>query len=133
MIFTGVTNATAAGQFRIAPNATTNLSNAGVFGAEGTTGSDGGYNNSYIRFGDMLSTMSFSSADNAGFLWLHNYSSSTSFKPFMGSFTFINNLSTKSTEAIGGAFYSNTAITSLVFSNSGGNLSTGTVLLYGVK
>jgi hypothetical protein len=126
MVITGVTNATADGKFRCAPNGTTNISNQ--VGSDATT--LGSNVDDYMLFtvGDYpLRT----SALNSWTAEINNYASTTSFKPYFikgGFFT-----TTEKPMFNYGYIASNTAVTSLVFSNGGGNLSTGTVLLYGVK
>lgn len=132
LVFYGLTNATANGAFRILPNNGLDA-NAAVLGAEGTSASSAGWNNAQIRFSDTISILDRTNANNAGCLWIYNYTSTTNYKPFNGQFMFINNNGSKSVEAPIGASATNSAITSLVFANSGGNLLTGTVLLYGVK
>jgi hypothetical protein len=131
----GVTNASTNGRLFIAPNGTTNLSNA--TGTARYTGGAAtvrveGYDNGYLdltRGYDTLRT----SADNAWYFTIYNYTSSTRFKPFAYGGTYIDNDSAADVVNFQGAFRSNTAITTLDFSQSGGNFSTGTVLLYGVK
>ena len=134
-IVTGVTNNTANGRLYIAPNGTTNLSNATgtarYAGAAATVRVEG-YDNGYIdltRGYDTLRT----SADNAWYFTIYNYTSSTRYKPFIFGGTYIDNDSAADVVNFQGAFRSNTAITSLDFSQSGGTFSAGTVLLYGVK
>jgi len=72
-------------------------------------------------------------ANNAYALQFSNYASTTAFKPIIWSGFFVT--ATPANKPIwgGGAFRSNSAITSLVFASEGGDLSTGTVLLYGVS
>ena len=131
----GVTNNTANGRLYIAPNGTTNLSNATgtarYAGAAATVRVEG-YDNGYIdltRGYDTLRT----SADNAWYFTIYNYTSSTRYKPFIFGGTYIDNDSAADVVNFQGAFRSNTAITTLDFSQSGGTFSAGTVLLYGVK
>ena len=69
---------------------------------------------------------------NSWVFTIYNYASTLSRKPFSLSGTFINTSIPRGYFA-SGDIGTTSAITSLVFSNSGGNLSTGTVLLYGVK
>jgi hypothetical protein len=70
--------------------------------------------------------------NNAFTLQIDNYANSTNYKPFQ--FYGLYKWSSWTTAMMqGGAFQSNTAITSLDFYNSGGNFTTGTVLLYGVN
>jgi hypothetical protein len=134
-IVTGVTNNTANGRVYIAPNGTTNLSNAtGTARYAGAAASIRveGYDNGYIdltRGYDTLRT----STNNAWYFTIYNYTASSSFKPFIFGGTYIDNDSAADVVNFQGAFRSNTAITTLDFSQSGGTFSAGTVLLYGVK
>ena len=134
-IVTGVTNNSANGRLYIAPNGVTNLSSATgtarYVGAAASVRVEG-YDNGYLdltRGYDTLRT----SADNAWYFTIYNYTSSTRFKPFSYGGTYIDNDSASDVVNFQGAFRSNTAVTSLDFSQSGGNFSAGTVLLYGVK
>jgi hypothetical protein len=131
----GVTNATSNNSLYILPNNVNNLCNG-----TGTARYTGSANNLRVegfsdgrldltRGYDTLRT----SADNAWQFEFHNYASSSNYKPFRYSGIYIDNDSTKSVVNFGGGFQSNTAITSLVFVTAGGNASSGTVLLYGVK
>jgi hypothetical protein len=132
IIVTGVTNATADGQFRIAPNALTNITDFSGMNNASTFASD---QNGYINLtptGGATSNLLRTNADNAFAIDIYNYASATSTKPFRATAGFTNT-SSKSGFFNFGNIRTNSAITSLVFSNSGGNLSTGTVLLYGVK
>ena len=134
-VVTGVTNNTANGRVYIAPNGTTNLSNAtGTARYNGAAASVRveGYDNGYIdltRGYDTLRT----SADNAWYFTIYNYTSSARYKPFIFGGTYIDNDSAADVVNFQGAFRSNTAITTLDFSQSGGTFTAGTVLLYGVK
>lgn len=131
----GQTNNTANGRLYIAPNGTANQASAtGVAKYTGGAGSARveGYDNGYIdlaRGYDILRT----NANNAWVFTMYNYTSSTNHKPYTHTGTYIDNDNTKSTVFFGGTFHDNTAVTSLVFSNSAGNQTAGTVLLYGVK
>jgi hypothetical protein len=130
----GVTNATASGIFKMRPNgATTNCAGATLRintwitnGNEEVwlTPNDSGSGQAILR----------TSANNAFYLHIGNYASTTSFKPIQsyGHFADVGLSPRLGTTYVGG-YGETTAITSLVFLNSGGNLSAGTVLLYGVK
>jgi hypothetical protein len=131
MFIGGVTNATANGRMRIAPNGDT---------AQCLTVSiDSALNafvNSVNRFTYLFlgtTATSRTSADNSWSVMIDNYASATRFKPISAYGGYEETGGSVAAAMIGGNYYSNTAITSLVFSNAGGNLSTGTVLLYGVK
>jgi hypothetical protein len=119
-------NATADGQFRIAPNGDTNL--AYLVGVKiSTTVYD--VNGGYIT---TASTSNRSTTNFSATLVIDNYTTTATLKPVQyygwyaptsGSGPFMSS----------GITAQSGAITSLVFSNSGGNLSSGTVYLYGVK
>jgi hypothetical protein len=119
-------NATADGNFRIAPNGDTNLAYlVGVKIATTVFDINGGY----------ITTNSTTNRTNTNFsatLVIDNYTTTATTKPVQyygwyaptsGTGTFMSS----------GIYASSSAVTSLVFSNSGGNLSAGTVYLYGVK
>ncbi len=122
----GVTNATADGTLRIAPNGSTNISNTGGV----LQGSVVNRNSSYIFcLGDPSNLYDRTSANNVFSCQIDNYKSTTHWKTFLLS----GGITDSVNSVMGGPIKTTSAITSLVFSNSGGNLSTGTVLLYGVK
>ena len=130
----GMTNATASGQFRIAPNGTTNISHCNGRDSGTTMAST---TNSYIFPCGLANTGAnqpeLTTNTNALGIWINNYSSTSAWKPFSctGAFYAANTIIYGTT--VNGGIGTNSAITSLSFSNSGGNMSTGTVLLYGVK
>ena len=119
-------NATADGNFRIAPNGDTNL--AFMVGVKIST-------TVYDVNGGYISTNSTTNRSNTNFsatLVIDNYTTTATTKPVQyygwyapssGSGPFMSS----------GIYAAASAVTSLVFSNSGGNLSGGTVYLYGVK
>jgi hypothetical protein len=75
-----------------------------------------------------------SNSDNAVFFQIENYASTTSFKPITTGGRYVGRLSDVVGFGGSGGFNSTSAITSLVFSNTGGGSYTaGTVLLYGVN
>jgi hypothetical protein len=126
----GVTNATADGHTRIAPNNDIAIS-TGTYLSAGT-----GQNraNTYIlALGDPSNAYTRTLSTNAFSCRIDNYTSTTNYKPFSMYSSAKGSGGADSRLIGGGAVETNSAITSLVFSNSGGNFSTGTVLLYGVK
>ena len=128
-IITGVTNATGNGHFRVAPNAQTNkasylLSQGNVWAA---TVPD------YIYLSNVTYAMGSGNNENVFTLQINDYASSTKLKTFQNIFGYNDPGNSERAGAALGYFKSTTAITSLVFDNTAGNLSTGTVLLYGVK
>ena len=128
VIVYGVTNATANGEFYCYPNAVT----TGVYYEAIRAGAITTKNNGGISFGggyDVLRT----NANNVGYIRIQNYAETTYYKPMQFSGLFIDTGSTLKGITGGGAIATNSAITSLQFLNLAGNLSTGTVLIYGVK
>lgn len=127
----GVTNATANGVFRVAPNNNTTGSSYVSIDSVGASFVNSVNRVTQINFG--TTAYARTDANNAATLIIDNYANSTNYKPFnFYGFAGETGGSVMSFNA-GGAFVSNTAISSLVFSNAGGDLSTGTVLLYGVN
>jgi len=132
-VITGVTNATGDNVGRIYPNSEAALFTwAGVRIQSGTVQVvQGG-----ATFVNLAGNANYAraSADNISIVQIYNYASTTRFKiiQWQSGITGVS-ADPKDTFVGAGQFRSNTAITSLVFSNAGGNLSTGTVLLYGVK
>jgi hypothetical protein len=131
-IITSMTNNTADGAFRVAINGTTN-SHDGVVSRfeQGGSATISGFANNYII---TPSNLARANSTNTFVLLLPGYSNTANavWKTFnmFGRYT----SSTASTPiSISGMYGDTAAITSLVFSNSGGNLAGGTVLLYGVK
>jgi hypothetical protein len=124
MFIYGVSNATANGAFRIAPNATTNITYSIV--VNDTTLSQVNANYMFVANQNIDRTRT----DNVWTLQINDYAS-TNRKTYISTgghdFTGFSNHHNWGTVNL------SAAITSLVFSNAGGNLSTGTVLLYGVK
>ena len=124
----GCTNATSAGSLRVAPNAATNL-----FRATGTASIDTNslrdLNANYIQ-----TSFSIANADPNNFarIVISNYASTANYKATTATFGFTSSASFLSAENYSGVLRTNSAITSLVISNSGGNLSTGTVKVWGI-
>jgi hypothetical protein len=131
----GVTNATANGIFQLLPNSTG--SNCTLIGNQVT-----GFNTRALWSGQPItlglscpaSDIDRTSSANAWTVQIDNYASASNFKPinFNGGMLCLAS-SQRGSISGAGTIDTNTAITSLQFSNTGGNLSTGTVLLYGVN
>ena len=131
----GMTGGNSDSKFRIAPNASTNITSQ--IGQQTSTTLTN-------TFGDYLYLSSITGSndyvpviDNASNIWaltINNYSSTASRKAFSVTGGFHNQgwLSFGAFWANGG-INTTSAISSLVFSRSAGNLSAGTVLVYGVK
>ena len=128
-----MTNATGTGSFRIAPNGTTNITNSQ--GTTSTTAVAGTASNYLFALGaDNASVRPlFTSNLNAVSLTIHNYASTVAYKTFSASSTLLNGSSVQTGSFCSGGIQTTSAITSLAFSNAGGNMSTGQVLIYGVK
>jgi hypothetical protein len=124
----GMTNATASGNFRCAPNGSTTIAHSG--GSYNSGGAIGnlGFNNDYIV---SVNAVDRAVSNNAFKIKIENYASATNYKSLSVTFNYINSAGNSLSEIHGGGVKTNTAITSLVFSNSGGNWSTGTVKVWG--
>jgi len=123
----GVTNATADNKFRCAPNGSTTISNQIRNTSDSAIGSS---IDTYMIF--TAQDPDRTSSANSWAFTINNYASTTSRKPFSIAGSFFAS-SYQRGYFSSGDIATTSAITSLVFSNQGGNLSTGTVLLYGVK
>lgn len=119
-------------RFRCAPNGTTNITqNMGNI-----TSTWDGENGIYIYLSPVPGGgwgMKSGDTNNCFSLTINNYASSTNHKTFISYGTFVEDDSIYRPAMSGGGIATNTAITSLVFSMSSGNLNGGTVVLYGVK
>jgi len=129
IIIVGLTNATANNQIRIAPNSSTTISSQS--GGDDNATDFRRAVGSYI-FMQLNTDQQRTSANNAYETTISRYASSDVAKPFIVSGGF-----TTASFAIGtiygGMVLTTSAITSLQISAAGGNMSTGTVYLYGVK
>jgi hypothetical protein len=122
----GATNATGNGDFRCAPNGSTNIVQSSC---ECNTGISQ-INSSYLFIsGSGTAQMLRTDANNSFSLTINNYADTSSYK----SFFVVGGYETTASVNNWGVIKTNSAISSLVFSNSGGNHSAGTVLIYGVK
>jgi len=127
IIISGVTGNTGNARIRCLPNNVNNLSNQSVV-INAASASEVNTVTGFT-FGTTLRT----DANNAFILQINNYTSTTSYKPFT-YYGFYVSASANNTITAGGAFRSNTEITSIVFDYGGTNtFASGTVLLYGVK
>jgi len=122
MVIYGMTNATGNGNFVIRPNAeTTAFYGVGITGTTLATQYGGAVvyptqtrTSIYQRFNLMINNYTAPANDR---IIAFGYGISTDLVPFQ----------------VNGCYASASAVSSLVFLNTGGNWSTGTVLLYGVK
>lgn len=137
-IIYGVTNATANGFFKLRPNASAVISTwIGVDLSGANTQATQAAQLGEIYLSPPSSQITRTDSGNSFYVRIDNYASTTNFKPL----TVLGNCLPQAggvaanTGAVNfaGGLNTNSAITSLVFLNSAGNLSTGTVLLYGVN
>ena len=126
----GVTNATADGNLRVRANGSTTVGNIIKIASDTTVNAQEG---SDISINNTAQQPDRTSANNVWAFQIQNYTSTSRWKGF--SFNGVYERSGANPTPIygGGGFSTNSAITSLVFSQSGGTFSSGTVLLYGVK
>ena len=130
VVMYGVT-AAGTGLMRIRPNASAVLCTYINVSSATATMTTSAERAEEIRLG--ASNWDGTSALNAVTVIFDNYTSSTNYKPLTSYGYARVNSNEVGAWNLSGAFHSNTAITSLQFSQAGGNLSAGTVLLYGVK
>ena len=130
-VIEGVTNATADGLFQINLNNGDQQQNISIMGNNNTVTN----NADYLGKINSKINLARTNAENAFVLQVDNYTSTTNPKVWQFYGGYINTSSAFGTiNAAGGAVRTPyAAITSIVFSNSGGNLTAGTVRLYGVK
>jgi hypothetical protein len=128
-IISGVTNATSNGNFRLAPNGTTNI----VWVQQMMDSTLTSRTTNYLFLSDPGNTLGSGNNENIFTFTINNYASSSTYK----TVNLLNGYNDTGNSQRGGGSLgyvrTTSAITSLVFSNTAGNLSTGTVLLYGVK
>ena len=131
LVISGVTNATNDGPFRIAPNGATDSTN-NVLQNKNTL-EERLFNYLLLVGPGGANILTRTDANNVFILNIYNYAATTMYK----NFNSVGNAMLAGTAGSiihsTGSYLANTAITSLVLSNSGGNFSTGTVLLYGVN
>lgn len=131
-IITGVTNATADGTFRIdlAATGASNFYSGASFVQGGSPAlMAGGY--AYVNAGS--TNVSRANANNQMTLRIDNYTDTTNPKAWSYYGGYVSTSGGQAGFVAGGYNTTAVAITSLIFSNTGGNLSTGTVKLYGVN
>ena len=120
-----------AGSIRIAPNGTTTaaLMTGSSFDRATVTGR--GLNFTYVTQG--TGDLKANSTENGFLLYINGYSTNATKKTALWYGTFINPSDVWHAVSYGGHISDGSQISSLVFSNSGGNLTGGTVYVYGVK
>lgn len=128
----GVTNATDAGRFKCLPNASGSITTT-FQNADTTTVTT--QINEFIWLTSTNYNASRTSADNFRTVTISNYSSTTARKGVTVAGGYVKDGGGNYPIFGSGYINTNSAITSLVFSvtDTGGNFSTGTVLVYGVK
>jgi hypothetical protein len=121
LVVTAVTNATADGRFQLRPNNTTTCFLAGQ---ENTT--------NYSIVGTVFQTQANllrTGTDNLFVFNFDKYTDTHNEKSMTGNYFYV---SPDIAGFFGGMYYGGSGISSLVLSNTGGNLNGGTALLYGV-
>jgi hypothetical protein len=129
LIIRGMTYASGDNGFRLFPNNVNNLADT----SRVMNGTAGSANDTWVQLSAAENILR-TNADNVFALQFDNYTSTTTYKPFTLVGTFSNVTPIRRTYFAGGAFKSNSAISSIVIDVEGTvSFSTGTVLLYGVK
>jgi len=124
----GMTNATGNGFFRCAPNGlTTVVHGTGTVNAAGSSAFSPLNNDYFLTSYFVLA----SGGLNAFKIRIENYADNSFYKSFSATTNFINSSSNSTSENYGGGIKTASAITSLVFSNTGGNFNGGTVKVWG--
>lgn len=124
----GLTNATANGVYRVDPNSSSSL--ATFSGTEKSSATQGQSTSIALNGGNVTRT----DANNVFYLVINNYANTTYYKPFQVYATYLDTAgAVRAACNFTGGLETTSAITSLLFKNTGGNISTGTVLIYGVK
>ena len=127
-VMSGVTNSDGNGQLYISPNNNGSVTDSvGIIATSTYNVTDGAIE----VYGNTNSLRT--DANNAFVFRISNYASTTTFKPFLFSGSFVNGASAKRAVVVGGNFKSTSAVTSLVFALGGTTFNSGTILLYGVK
>jgi hypothetical protein len=134
VIISGISGATNGQDLLCAPNGTTTIVHQVSANRFSGTNYPDGESGGYLNFTDG-SGHNNSTTVNSWALTISQYAATDKGKPFAFSGYYQSNQSGAPIAQImaGGGINTNTAISSLVFSMSSGNLSTGTVLVYGVN
>jgi len=131
VVIYGMTNATGDGTLNISPNNANNAATTGVTG-DGSTGTTFASSSAANSIGSRIA-MTRTNANNVIYLTIRNYTSTT----IQCGVELVGKFSASSgnigSVSLGGGYYQAAATTSMVFANSGGNWSTGTVEIYGVN
>jgi hypothetical protein len=127
----GVT-AAAAGRFRMWPNDTTTLNgNTSISSFENISSTKDEQN--YALTAGFNTSLSASDTTNSFAITWYNYASTTERKPYIMTGRFIDGSATGRNQLAWGAFKNTTAISSFRVDNDNGNLTGGTVRIYGVN
>jgi hypothetical protein len=128
IFISGVTNATATSTFYVWTNSNSSLNT--IFGTNAQTSVDMRGDLIYLTGASLNITRT--NADNAWVLTINNYASSTERKPISVSGAYDSGAQSVGYGAFG-MINATAAVTSFNLQNAGGNFSTGTVKIYGVK
>ena len=135
VVVTGVTNDTANGYNLMKPNGTSTIANVTHI-IQGDPDFSGGFYNvgalTDFRLNGRTQVLN-SSINNYYEVIIKNYSSSTLYKGISGTSQYLPASFSFMSEIKHGSFNITTAITSLVFSNTAGSHTAGTVKLYGIN
>ena len=115
------------GNLRISPNGSTDITE--TVQIAGTTTFQNANDYAWLAGTALLN----SNATNSFYFQISEYASTATRKPFQSYGSFVNSSSARASNLQMGAINTTSAITSLAFTNSGGNFSAGTILLYGVN
>lgn len=129
----GMTNNTAQGQFKLTFNALGNNNNYTIlqFTNNATLATQINQNDA-IYFTYSSDNISRNYANNAFSLTVNNYASSTAMKSYSINGYYMGNSFNQGVNG-GGGLNITSAVNQIVLSNTGGNFSAGTCLIYGVK
>lgn len=125
----GLTNATANGKLRVAPNGTTNITTHIRMGDTASIGTS--FNDYWLPYGNLSDAARTNSNQVIAFT-IRQYSNTSFWKPIESVGT-VHDSGDAYAVFTQGIIETTSAITSLVFSNTGGSWTSGTVLVYGVK
>jgi hypothetical protein len=133
IVFYGISNATADGDLSVKPNNENKSNYYQVYMTGGTPGNLWSGEDSVLNLWYAGSTINRTISTGAGIMTIYNYAQTTYRKNFESLYVTNETASAPQPCINQGWLFTTSAITSLVFANSGGNFSSGTVLVYGVK
>jgi len=131
VVIAGMTNATASGYLYLQPNGASNTSYQSI-DAGNNTSTVSSYTGAQQFYLNSNTAISNSSAKNAVEIWIYNYASTTQPKKITSHIMYTAG-SAERAAFTQGIIDTTSAISSLLFTNTGGNFSTGELLLYGVS